>query len=282
MKHRQNIWQRLFSSQIAVTSSFIILLVCVSAVLAPWIAPYPYDFQDAKQLLSLPSTEHWMGTDRLGRDLFSRLLYGARISMVIGIGTAVVALVWGTLYGAISGYVGGRVDNMMMRFVDIVYSLPDLLFIILITVLIGRGVLGIFLALSLVSWVTVARIIRGEVLRLREMSYIEAARAIGVSHSRILLVHILPNTLGLLIVTLTFRIPVAILAESTLSFIGLGIAPPAASWGTLANEGWAAMRFYPHLILFPSLTIFITMLSFNFLGNAFRDAFDPESHTANI
>ena len=136
--------------------------------------------------------------------------------------------------------------------------------------------LGIFLALSLVSWVTVARIIRGEVLRLREFSYVEAARAMGLSHSRILWIHILPNALGVLIVTVTFRIPAAILAESTLSFIGLGIAPPAASWGTLANEGWAAMKFYPHLILFPSLVIFITMLAFNFLGDALRDALDPE------
>jgi oligopeptide transport system permease protein len=256
-------------------SAAAVIGIGLLAVLAPWIAPFPYDFQDSRALLQPPSMEHWMGTDRLGRDLFSRLLYGARISMSVGIGSAFAALIFGTLYGAISGYVGGRTDNLMMRLVDVVYSLPDLLLIILMTVLMGRGVLGIFLALSLVSWVTVARIIRGEALRLREFSYVEAARAIGLSHTRILMLHILPNTLGVLIVTLTFRIPVAILAESTLSFIGLGIAPPAASWGTLANEGWAAMKFYPHLILFPSLVIFITMLAFNFLGDALRDAFDP-------
>ena len=156
------------------------------------------------------------------------------------------------------------------------FSVPDLLLIILITVMIGRGAFGIFLALALVSWVTVARITRGEVLKLREFSYVEAARAMGMSHRRILLVHILPNALGVLIVTLTFRVPAAILAESTLSFIGLGITPPAASWGTLANEGWAAMKFYPHLILFPSLVIFMTILSFNFLGDALRDVLDPE------
>ena len=268
----------LFYNRLAVVSSLIIFMVSMGALLAPWIAPYPHDLQNTQLLLSPPSTEHWMGTDRLGRDLFSRLLYGARISMVVGIGTALMALVFGTFYGAVSGYIGGRVDNIMMRVVDVAYSLPDLLLIILIMVLTGRGAMGIFLALSVVSWVTVARIIRGEVLRLRELSYIEAARAIGVPHARILLVHILPNTIGVLVVTLTFRIPAAILAESTLSFIGLGITPPAASWGSLANEGWAAMRFYPHLILFPSIVIFITMLSFNFLGDALRDVFDPESH----
>jgi oligopeptide transport system permease protein len=281
MSRQTSVWHRFISNRLAVVSCLIILVVCVGAMLAPWIAPYPYDFQNIQLLLSSPSMEHWMGTDRLGRDLFSRLLYGARISMVVGIGTALMALIFGTVYGAVSGYIGGRTDNVMMRLVDVAYSLPDLLLIILIMVLIGRGVIGIFLALTIVSWVTVARIIRGEVLRIREMSYIEAARAIGVPHSRILLFHILPSTIGVLIVTLTFRIPAAILAESTLSFIGLGITPPAASWGSLANEGWAAMKFYPHLILFPSIIIFVTILAFNFLGDALRDAFDPESYSHN-
>ena len=256
-------------------SALTILIVCMLALFAPWISPYAYDFQDTQVLLEGPSSEHWMGTDRLGRDLFSRILFGARISMLVGIGTAVAALFLGSLYGAVSGYIGGRVDNAMMRLVDVVYSLPDLLLIILITVFIGRGILGIFIALTVVSWVTISRIVRGEVLQLREQAYVEAARAIGTSGARILFRHILPNTLSILIVTLTFRIPSAILAESTLSFIGLGIAPPAASWGTLAHEGWSAMKFYPYLIIFPGLVIFVTMLSFNFLGDALRDAFDP-------
>jgi oligopeptide transport system permease protein len=163
----------------------------------------------------------------------------------------------------------------MMRIVDVVFALPDLLMIILIIVVLGRGLLGIFLALTLVSWVTIARLVRGEVLRIKEFAYIEAARAIGASHARIVFHEILPNILGVLIVTLTFRIPVAILAESTLSFIGLGIAPPFSSWGTLANDGWTAIKFYPHLILFPSLAIFLTILSFNFLGEGLRDWLDP-------
>jgi oligopeptide transport system permease protein len=257
-------------------SGGFILLIGLAALAAPWLAPFPFDQQDTHSLLQGPSLKHWAGTDRLGRDLFSRLIYGARMSMAVGVFTALFAVLFGTVYGAASGYVGGRTDNILMRFVDLVYSLPDLLLIILITVTIGRGVLGIFLALSLVSWVTVARIIRGEVLKLREFSYVEAARAVGAPHHRILFVHILPNTMGVLIVTLTFRIPAAILAESTLSFIGLGIAPPFASWGSMANEGWSAMKFYPHLILFPSLVLFLTMVAFNVLGDALRDALDPE------
>jgi len=203
------------------------------------------------------------------------MIYGAQISLFIGVFTTLVALVIGTVYGAVSGYVGGKTDNVMMRIVDVVFALPDLLMIILIMVVLGRGLWGIFLALTVVSWVTVARLVRGEVLRIKEFAYIEAARAIGASHTRIVFHEIMPNILGVLIVTLTFRIPVAILAESTLSFIGLGIAPPVSSWGTLANDGWTAIKFYPHLILFPSLAIFLTILSFNFLGEGLRDWLDP-------
>lgn len=276
-------WQTLGGSKpdlLMLGSGVLILVISIVAILAPWLAPYPYDAQDNTALLQSPNSQYWMGTDRLGRDLFSRLLYGTRISMSIGILTALAALVLGTLYGAISGYLGGRTDNWMMRGVDIVYALPDLLLIILIMVIVGRGLGGIFLALTLVSWVTVARIIRGEVLKYREQSYVEAARALGAGHLRILFRHILPNTFGPLIVILTFRIPAAILAESTLSFVGLGISPPLASWGTLANEGWAAMKFYPHLIIFPGLFIFIAILAFNFFGDGLRDILDPQNRPA--
>lgn len=268
-------WKRFKRDRIAVASAGIIFFLLATALFGNLFAPYPYDLQNTSESLSAPSRAHWMGTDELGRDLFSRLIYGTRISMAVSLLTALSALILGTCYGALSGYIGGRVDHFLMRGVDVIYALPDLLLIILITVIIGRGVAGVFLALSLVGWVTVARLIRGEVLRLKELSYIEAARALGGSHFRILLRHILPNTLGVLIVTLTFRIPSAILAESTLSFIGLGLTPPAASWGTLANEGWKALKFHPHLIIFPSLAIFIAMLAFNFVGDGLRDALDP-------
>ena len=258
-------------------SGLFILLVSAVAVLAPWVAPYAFETQDAMNILSPPGKVHWMGTDRLGRDLFSGLIYGAQVSLFIGVFSTLLAIVIGTVYGALSGYVGGRTDNLMMRVVDVVFALPDLLMIILITVVMGRGMMGIFIALTLVSWVTLARLVRGEVLRIKEYPYVEAARALGAGHPRILIREILPNILGLLIVTLSFRIPVAILAESTLSFIGLGIAPPSSSWGSLANEGWTAIKFYPHLILFPSLAIFLTILSFNFLGEGLRDIFDPRS-----
>ncbi len=271
------VWGGRSPDSLMLSSGVLILAICMAAILAPWLAPYSYDAQDNTALLQPPSSQHWMGTDRLGRDLFSRLLYGARISMSIGILTALAALGLGTLYGAISGYLGGRADNWMMRWVDIVYALPDLLLIILIMVIVGRGVGGIFGALTLVSWVTVARIVRGEVLKYREQSYVEAARALGASHLRVLFRHILPNTFGPLIVILTFRIPAAILAESTLSFVGLGISPPLASWGTLANEGWATMKFSPHLIVFPSLFIFMTILAFNFFGDGLRDILDPRN-----
>ena len=258
-------------------SAGFLLIVSGIAVLAPWVAPYSYETQDTLRTLAFPSLEHWMGTDRLGRDLLSRMIYGARVSLFIGVFTTLFALLIGTVYGAISAYVGGRTDNLMMRLVDVVFALPDLLMIILITVLMGRGVAGVFIALTLVSWVTVARLVRGEVLRIKEFPYVQAARALGASPTRILVREIFPNILNILVVTMSFRVPVAILAESTLSFIGLGIAPPFSSWGSLANDGWTAIKFYPHLILFPSLAIFLTILSFNFLGDGLREVLDPRT-----
>lgn len=258
-------------------SALFLLGITLAAIFAPWVAPYSYETQDTMNTLASPNSANWMGTDRLGRDLFSRMIYGARVSLFVGVVTTLLAILIGTVYGAVSGYAGKRTDNVMMRIVDVVFALPDLLMIILITVLMGRGVMGIFIALTLVSWVTVARLVRGEVLRIKELNYVEAAHALGASHTRIFMREIFPNLVGILIVTLSFRIPVAILAESTLSFIGLGISPPFSSWGTLANDGWTAVKFYPHLILFPSLAIFFTILAFNFLGEGLRDALDPRS-----
>ena len=259
-----------------ISSGFLFIIFSVS-LLAPWVAPYSYQEQDTLNILAFPGIDHFLGTDRLGRDLLSRMIYGARVSLFVGVFSMLIALVIGTVYGTISAYVGGKTDNLMMRVVDVVFALPDLLMIILITVLMGRGVVGVFIALTMVSWVTIARLVRGEVLRIKEYPFILAAKALGASHFRIMLREIFPNILGILVVTLSFRIPVAILAESTLSFIGLGIAPPASSWGTLASDGWTAIKFYPHLILFPSLAIFFTILSFNFLGEGLREYLDPRA-----
>ena len=261
-----------------ISSGFLFIIFLVS-LLAPWVAPYSYQEQDTLNILVFPGIDHFLGTDRLGRDLLSRMIYGARVSLFVGVFSTLIALVIGTVYGTISAYVGGKTDNLMMRVVDVVFALPDLLMIILITVLMGRGVTGVFIALTMVSWVTIARLVRGEVLRIKEYPFILAAKALGASHFRIMLREIFPNILGILVVTLSFRIPVAILAESTLSFIGLGIAPPASSWGTLASDGWTAIKFYPHLILFPSLAIFFTILSFNFLGEGLREYLDPRAQT---
>lgn len=252
-----------------------VFLILVCAVLGPLLAPYSYSEQDLLNILSPPCGKYLLGTDQLGRDLLSRLLYGSGISMFVAVTTSITALIVGTIYGAISGYAGGRTDMVMMRIVDVIYSFPDLLLIILLTVVIGRGMTAIVIALSLVSWVSVARLVRGEVLRIKEEQFVESAKAMGAGNVRILFRHILPHTSGPLIVTLTFRIPAVILAESTLSFIGLGVEPPKPSWGTLMRDGWALMRFNPHMIIFPALAITLTMLAFNFLGDGLRDMLDP-------
>lgn len=247
--------------------------------LAPAISPYAPGGLEESRMLESPGAAHWFGTDELGRDLFTRILYGARVSLTVGIGTALVALVVGTLYGLLSGYAGGAVDNLLMRIVDIFYGLPDLLIFVLLSLFLGRNIAGVLIALGFISWVRFARVARGQVLQAKEFVYVEGARSIGASHMRVLLRHILPNIFAPLLVTLTFSIPAAILAESTLSFIGLGINDPysnwGTSWGTLAQDGWRAMRSYPHIIFFPAMAIFLTILSFNFLGNGLRDFLDP-------
>lgn len=265
---------KLKRNRLALTGAALVLAVAALALFAPWIAPFAEETQNPGAILQAPSLTHWFGTDRLGRDLFSRCLYGARVSMAVALATSALAVVFGTALGAFSGWRGGRIDNVLMRGVDVVYSFPDLLLIIILSVLVGQSVIGIILSLSLVSWVTIARVVRGEVLALKSRPFVEAARALGFPDSRILVREILPHTVAPVVVTLTFRIPAVILAESTLSFIGLGIQPPASSWGTLASQGWTAIAFYPHLIIFPAGLIFLTILGFNWLGDGLRDAMD--------
>jgi len=251
-------------------------VIVVAALLAGLISPFDPNFQNPGALTQGPGLTHWFGTDSLGRDLFSRVLYGSRISMAVALATAVSSLILGGLYGGISGMAGGVVDNVLMGILDFFYTLPTLLLLILLNVVFGQGLLGILIALSIEGMVTVARLVRGQVIQIRQSDFIAAARAIGASPPSILLKHILPNLVGPILVTLTFLIPTNIMYEAFLSFIGLGIQPPYSSWGTLSNEGWRGLLSYPHLILFPGAAIFITMLAFNFFGDGLRDALDPK------
>ncbi len=265
-----------------VVSSVILILLCLAAIFAPLIAPYDYDAVGVGPNLSPPIEHFIMGTDVLGRDLYSRILYGARLSLAVGLFTAIFALVVGTFTGALAGFFGGLLDRIIMGIVDIFYIFPMLLLSILLTLLFGRGFFGIFLSIGLTTWVTQARLVRALVLQARELPYVEAGRAIGLSQMTILFKHIVPNLLGPMIVSLTFQIPNNILTESFLSFIGLGLAPPYSSWGTLANEGFRGIQSYPHLMIFPGLALFITMLSFNFLGDSLRDILDPKSSIGSL
>jgi oligopeptide transport system permease protein len=266
---------------LAGASALFIMIVLLSGFAVPWISPYGSGELREDNLLAGPSWTHPMGTDALGRDLLTRVLYGARVSMTVGIGTALIALIIGTSYGLVSGFKGGHIDDFMMRLVDIFYGLPDMLIFILLSLLFGKSIGGLLVALGLVTWVRFARITRGQVLQAKEFVYVEGARAMGAPRRRILMRHILPNILGPILVTLTFSIPAAILAESTLSFIGLGINDPysgwGTSWGTLAQDGWRAMRAYPHIIFFPAAAIVLTILAFNTVGNALRDLLDPRT-----
>ena len=258
-------------------STGALLVLCVLALFADWVAPYAYDAVSVGPNLSPPVRGFWMGTDVLGRDLFSRIVFGARLSLAVGFCTAIFALVLGTATGAVAGYFGGTWDRILMGVVDLFYIFPMLLLAILLTLLLGRGFTGIFLAIGMTTWVTQARLVRALVLQARELPYVEAGRAIGLTHGRILFRHIVPNLLGPMIVSLTFQIPNNILTESFLSFVGLGLQPPYSCWGTLANEGFRGIQSYPHLMIFPGMALFITMIAFHFLGDSLRDILDPKS-----
>jgi oligopeptide transport system permease protein len=268
-----------------------VIALFVIAIIGPFIAPYPYAQQDLKAVVAnhsqpLPpgSPGHLLGTDQIGRDLFSRLLDGARISMSVAIVVQVVVIVIGVPVGALAGWFGGRTDNLLMRFVDVIYAFPDLLFIILLSVAFREtafgkamdGLLLVFVAIGLTSWVTVARLVRGQMLSLKETEFVEAARAIGVSDNKIVTRHLLPNGMGPIIVAITLGIPAAILAEATLAYIGIGVQAPRASWGSLVADGQKLIRSAPHLVTFPAICIAIALVCFTFLGDGLRDALDPK------
>ena len=256
---------------------FILVSLIILAILAPVISPYPYDYQNLELGASAPSSEHLLGTDTLGRDLLSRLLYGSRVSLMVGFVATAVALVIGVTWGIVSGYYGGKVDAVMMRIVDILYGLPFIIFIILLMVVFGRNIWLLFGAIGAVEWLTMARIIRGQVLRIKNQEYVLSAKAMGVSNFYMFRRHIFPNVLGPIAVYATLTIPQVMLLEAFLSFLGLGIQPPMSSWGTLIRYGVESMEEYWWLLVFPGITFTITLFSLNFFGDGLRDALDPKT-----
>jgi oligopeptide transport system permease protein len=268
-------WGRLLRNPLAVIGGITVLVLAFAAILAPWIAPYDPIAQDLTAINQAPSREHWFGTDGLGRDIYSRLIWGARISLSVGVFTQVLVLAIGLPIGAMAGLFGGRVDNLLMRATDVMYAFPDLLLVILFRAVFGPSIGMMFVAIALASWVGLARLTRGQFLSLKEREFVQAAHALGASHGRIILRHLLPNAAGPLIVLLTFGVPRAIFAEAALSYIGIGIAPPTPSWGSMIQEGSQAIFAAPWQVFFPSIAIATAMLAFTFLGDGLRDALDP-------
>ncbi len=299
----QDAWRRLLRNRASVASGIFLIIVVVAAIFADdgfisWaldrparhlLAPYGYkevDFENTRASPSLRRTAegrfpHIMGTDKYGRDVFSRLIYGSRVSIAVGVFCSLVIMIFGLAFGVVSGYLGGRVDTLMMRFVDILYAFPLLLFIILLMVILGStagfaAIRNMVLGIGLVSWMSMSRLVRGQFLSLREKEFVEAARMIGARDVAIIARHLLPNSLGPIVVYVTLNMPNLIMLEATLGFLGLGVPPPFPSWGQMINEGWRAMRADPHLIIFPAVTLSLVMLTFNFVGDGLRDALDPQ------
>ena len=279
--NNSSLWQdalrRLIQNRAAMIGGITILILIILAIFAPLIAPYSYSYQNLDIGASPPSVEHLLGTDVLGRDLLSRLLYGARISLLVGFVATGVALVIGVSWGIIAGYFGGKVDSVMMRIVDVLYGLPFIIFIILLMVIFGRNIWLLFAAIGAVEWLTMARIVRAQVIGLKNQEFVQAAQVMGVSNFSMFRRHILPNILGPIAVYATLTIPQGMLLEAFLSFLGLGIQPPMSSWGTLIRYGVESMEEHYWLLIYPGLTFTITLFALNFFGDGLRDALDPKT-----
>ena len=275
-------WRRLKANKVALISLIIIFLVILLAIIVPIVSPYGYAETNHKLNNQGPTLQHIFGTDAIGRDIFVRVMYGARYSLIIGFSAAAINLVVGVLYGGIAGFVGGKVDNIMMRIVDVLYSIPTMIYVVLIMVAFraagigSSGVGTIVLALSISYWVGMARIVRGDILQLKQQEFVLAARTLGASKKRILIRHLIPNCMGSIIVTLTLFVPSAIFTEAFLSYLGLGINAPLASLGTLCNDAMNSIYRYPYQLFFPALMICIIILSFNLLGDGLTEALDPK------
>lgn len=267
-------WRRLRRNHLAVFGGITLIILSLLCVIGPWFSPYGYEDTDLYNTFSPPSAKHWLGTDQLGRDLLTRLMFGGRISLMVGLVATFVALTIGVIYGAVSGYVGGKPDRVLMRIVDILYALPFTIFVILLMVFFGRNILLLFVAIGAVEWLTMARIVRSQIMSLKRMEFIEAARSLGLGTPRIIFRHMIPNILGPIIVYTTLTIPGVMLLEAFLSFLGLGVQPPMSSWGVLIKDGAERMEEYPWLLMFPGTVFSLTLFSLNFLGDGLRDALD--------
>ena len=263
------------ANKLSLVSLIVIFLLILFSILAPWLTPYGEADMDLMHRLAPPSAEHLLGTDEAGRDVLTRLLYGSRVSLMVGIVPTLLSMVIGAVLGVTAGYLGGAGDSIIMRLADIVLAFPSMLLAMVIMYTLGDGLFNVFLTLTLMNWGTVARIARAETLKLKTIDYVEAARSIGMSKGRIIMRHILPNCIPTLIVLFTLNVPSAILTESALSFLGLGIQPPSASWGLMVNTGRQYLFNAPWLSFAPSGAIMLAVLSFNFLGDGLRDAIDP-------
>jgi oligopeptide transport system permease protein len=270
-------WLRLRKNKLAVFGMVSLVVITIACVAGPWFCPYGYEEQNLDLGAAAPSVRHWLGTDTLGRDLLVRVLSGGRVSLGVGLAATFVALTIGVVYGAVAGFVGGKRDAFMMRTVDIMYSLPFPIFVILLMVFFGRNIILLFVAIGAVEWLTMARIVRSQVMAVKKMEFIEAARSLGYGRRRIIFRHILPNILGPIIVYTTLTIPAVMLLEAFLSFLGLGVQPPMSSWGVLIKDGAEKMEEFPWLLIFPATMFSLTLFTLNFLGDGLRDALDVRS-----
>jgi oligopeptide transport system permease protein len=289
-------WRSFRRNKAALAGLIFIVILFIVAIGAPVIAPFSYEEQNIRAVTQKPGGTYLLGTDVVGRDILSRLIYGARISLLVGVVVQLIIVVIGVPIGLVAGYFGGKIDTVLMRIVDVLYAKPNLLFIIIVMTFLRAkfqtttsgfflplkvfndatgGLIGVFIGLGLVSWLTVARLVRGQALSLKKKEYIEAARCLGATDSRIIAKHLLPNTLAVIIVAATLGIPGAILTEAGLSFIGLGVNPPTPSWGSMISDGVEQLRSYPHILIAPAVVLSLTVLSFNFVGDGLRDALDP-------
>ena len=270
-------WRRLRRNRMALIGLCAFALITAASMFGPMLSPYTYEGMDPDYGARPPSAAHWLGTDDTGRDLLTRILHGGRISLAVGFLATAVSLCIGVVYGSISGFAGGKVDALMMRTVDVLYALPFTVFVILLTVAFGRDIRLLFVAIGAVHWLTMARIVRAQVQALRHREFVEAAFALGLSRTRIIARHVLPNIMGPVVVYATLTVPAVMLLESMLSFLGLGVQSPMSSWGLLIKEGAGKMESFPWLLIFPALCFSVTLFSLNFLGDGLRDAFDPQS-----